>query len=99
MKAQFTRFAFLLAFVCVAAYAFVTLRGPRGIPGLIEKQRQIHDLEKSNAEAAKQNERMRDQLKRWSANPADQELEIRDRLKLVHPGEKVYITDEPKPGK
>ena len=46
-------------------------------------------------EAAKEIERMREHLQRLSNDPAEQELEIRDRLKLVHPGEKVYITGDP----
>jgi len=92
MKARFTKFAFLPAFLGVAAYAFVTLRGPRGIPALMEKQRQIQAMEKRNAEAAKEIERMRERIQRLHDDPAQQELEIRERLKLVHPGEKVYIT-------
>jgi len=39
---------------------------------------------------------MRDHLQRLSNDPAEQELEIREHLKLVHPGEKVYITGDPK---
>jgi hypothetical protein len=38
---------------------------------------------------------MRDHLQRLSDDPAEQEIEIRERLKLVHPGEKVYITGDP----
>jgi cell division protein FtsB len=95
MKLRFTRLAFLLAFLAVASYAFVTLRGPRGIPGLMEKRRQIREMEKSNAEAAREIERLREHIKRLNDDPAAQELEIRERLKLVHPDEKVYITGEP----
>ena len=95
MKARLTKFALLPAFLGVAAYALITLRGPRGIPALMEKQRQIQVMEKRNAEAAKEIERMRERIKRLHDDPAQQELEIRERLKLVHPGEKVYITGEP----
>jgi cell division protein FtsB len=95
MKAPVVRFAYLLAFLGVAAYAFVTLRGPRGISALTDKQRQIQAMEKRNAETAKEIERMREHIQRLTDNPAQQELEIRERLKLVHPGEKVYITGEP----
>jgi cell division protein FtsB len=61
----------------------------------MEKQRVIREMEKRNSEAAKEIERMREHLQRLSDDPAEQELEIRDRLKLVHPGEKVYITGDP----
>lgn len=85
------RFAYIVAFVVVAGYAFVTLRGPRGIPGLLEKRHQIEEIEKRNTALALENERQREHIRRLSSNPDDQELEIRQRLKLVHPGDKVYI--------
>ncbi|HLI84325.1 MAG TPA: septum formation initiator family protein [Bryobacteraceae bacterium] len=88
---SFARLGYIAAFVLVAAYAAVTLRGPRGLPGLLAKQQQIHALEKRNAVLAEENERMREHIGRLANNPAEQELEIRQRLKLVHPGEKVYL--------
>ena len=91
MKVSLARFAYLIAFLSVVSYAFFTLRGPKGIPALLFKQRQIEEMEKRNASLAQENERMREHIQRLSDNPAEQELEIRQRLKLVHPGEKVYI--------
>jgi len=89
-------FRFLIAFtiLAVAGYAFVTLRGPKGIPALIDKNHQIEIMEKHNAELAQEVERMRVRVKRLNDSPSEQELEIRHRLKLVHPGEKVYIVGE-----
>ena len=95
MKAPLARFAYLLAFLGVASYVFITLSGPRGIRALMEKQQQIHEMEKRNAETAKEIERMREHIKRLNDDSTRQELEIRERLKLVRPGEKVYITGEP----
>ena len=95
MKVPLARFAYLIAFLVVSTYAFVTLRGPHGIHAFMEKQRVIHEMEKRNSDAAKEIERMREHLQRLSDDPANQELEIRERLKLVHPGEKVYITGDP----
>jgi cell division protein FtsB len=83
------------AFMAVAGYAFVTLTGPHGIHALMEKQRLIQELQKRNAAEAQRIERIREHIKRLDDNPAEQELEIRERLKLVHPDEKVFITGEP----
>jgi cell division protein FtsB len=91
MKVSLTRFGYLIAFLMVVSYAFFTLRGPKGIPALLQKQHQIEEIEKRNAALAQENERTREHIQRLSDNPAEQELEIRQRLKLVHPGEKVYI--------
>ena len=95
MKAPAARLVYLIAFLVVATYAFVTLRGPHGVHALMEKQRLIHELEQKNADAAKENERMSEHLKRLATDPSEQETEIREHYKLVHPGEKVYITGEP----
>ncbi len=95
MKSPFARLAFVFAFLAVAGYAFMTLRGPKGVPALLEKNRQIEVMEKRNAGLAQEVERKRERIRRLSDNSTEQELEIRQRLKLVHPGEKVYIVGEP----
>ncbi len=95
MKAPFARIAYLAALLAVLSYAFFTLRGPHGIPALLEKQRQIQDMQRRNSKLDREIERMRDHIKRLADNPAQQDLEIRERLKLVKPGEKVYITGDP----
>jgi cell division protein FtsB len=84
-----------MVFLMVTSYAFFTLRGPKGIPGLLERQRQIQETEKRNTALAREIEQKREHIKRLADSPADQEMEIRQRLKLVHPGEKIYIVGEP----
>jgi cell division protein FtsB len=95
MKAPFVRIAYVVAVVAVASYAFFTLRGPHGIPALLERQHQIQEMQQRNAKLDREIERMRDHIQRLTDNPAQQELEIRERLKLVKPGEKVYVTGDP----
>ena len=95
MKAPLSRVAYVMAFLMVTSYAFFTLRGPKGIPGLLERQRQIQETEKRNTALAREIEQKREHIKRLADNPAEQEKEIRQRLKLVHPGEKIYIVGEP----
>jgi len=95
MKVPLGRIAYIVVFLVVAGYAVETLRGPGGIHALMEKQTQIQKLEQHNAALAKEVERMRDRIRRMDEIPAQQELEIRDRLKLVRPGEKVFLTGDP----
>jgi cell division protein FtsB len=61
----------------------------------MERQRQIQEMQQTNAKLDREIEQMRDHIKRLTDNPAQQELEIRERLKLVKPGEKVYVTGDP----
>src|SRR5436190_18610527 len=91
MRTPIARAAFAIALLSVCAFAFVTLTGPNGLRALFEKQTQIREAEKRNGALAKEIERKREHIKRLDQSPAEQELEIRDRLKLVHPNDKVYV--------
>jgi len=95
MRSPFARLAYVLAFLAVAGYALITLRGPRGITALIDKQHQIQQLERQNLLLHQEIERRRERIGRLIDNPTEQELEIRERLKLVQPRDKVYITGQP----
>ena len=63
----------------------------KGLHAIARKARADPRLEKRNAALAQEIERKREHIRRLNDNPAEQELEIRERLKLVHPNEKVYI--------
>jgi cell division protein FtsB len=95
MKASLARFAYMVAVLLAGSYALVTLRGPKGLPALYEKRTQIHEMEKRNQTLTREIERKREHIRRLADNPAEQELEIRERLKLVRPNEKVYIIGDP----
>jgi len=97
MKARLTRFAYVVAFLLAAIYAVVTLTGPSGIAALREKQREIRAVEARTASLRKNNARAEERIQRLGADPSEQERVVEDRLKLVHPGEKVFVLpDAPK---
>jgi len=86
------------ALALVAGYALVALQGPQGIPGLVEKRRLIQEYTKKNEDLARKIEQQRARIGRLSDSTSDQDLKIRERLKLVKPGEKVFILqDAPQP--
>jgi cell division protein FtsB len=93
MKASLTRFVYLIVFLVAVGYAFVAF--PKGMHAWQEKQRQIQEMEKRNASLAQQVERQKEYINRLKNSPAAQELEIRKRLKLLHPEEKLYIMADP----
>jgi cell division protein FtsB len=94
MKAPFARVALTIAILAAGGYAVFMLRGSGGLRALHEKEASIRAMERANESLAKEIERRRAYIRRLSENPAEQEIEIRERLKLVHPNEKVYITPE-----
>jgi cell division protein FtsB len=91
MRFSVPKAVFAAVFVAVIGYAAFTLRGPGGIPGLLEKQQRIEALEKRNAALAKEVERKHNYLQRLRHNSEAQDLEIRRRWKYVPPGETVFI--------
>jgi cell division protein FtsB len=95
MKSSITRFAGAAALVLLAGYAFIALQGPQGVPALVEKRRLIREYEKKNADLARKIEEQRARIGRLNDSQSGQELEIRQRLKLVKPDEKVFILQDP----
>ncbi len=95
MRKAFGKWLFGVAFMGVVIYAAVTLTGPHGVHAWMEKERLIQEMQKKNAIDAQKIERIKEHIKRLDGNPEEQEREIRERLKMVHPDEKVFITGEP----
>ena len=94
MKSSLRKYVYAPAIIIVIGYAFVTLRGPQGVPAWMHRQQEIRELEKRNAELAREIEAKRERINRLRDNQSLQELEIRQRWKLVRPGEKVFILQD-----
>jgi cell division protein FtsB len=75
------------------------LRGPQGVQSLLEKHREIRQLEEHNAALALENQRRRERIERLENSTTEQEMEIRKQLKLLRPGETTFILpDAPQSG-
>jgi hypothetical protein len=83
--------------VLALAYGWVALRGPQGLPALLEKHREIRRLEELNAIQEHENQLRRERVQRLENSRSEQEMEIRKQLKLLRPGETTFILpDAPK---
>jgi cell division protein FtsB len=91
MKSSVIRFAYFLALGIAVVYAFHTMRGPHGISAWNHKRQEIRDLEERNATLSRENQLKREYIERLRLSQQEQELEIRRRLKLVKPNEKVFM--------
>jgi len=67
------------------------MRGPHGIAAWMEKRSEIRELEERNAVLSRENQLKKEYIERLQQSKAEQELEIRRRLKLVKPNEKVFL--------
>ena len=82
---------FVTAAAVLAAYAFIAFRGPQGVSALAEKRSQIRQLQEQNADLGREIQLKRDRINRLKFSQAEQELEIRKRLKLQRPGEMDFV--------
>jgi cell division protein FtsB len=86
-----------LAAACVGLYALIVLEGPWGVHSLLQKHREIRQLEQQNAVLAQNNKRMREHVERLRTNPDERDLELRKKWKVRRPGETTFMLPEPKP--
>jgi cell division protein FtsB len=87
----------MVLFAIVIAYAWIAVSGPQGLQALLEKRREIRELQEQNAALTREIEHRRDRIRRLEDSPSEQEMEIRKQLKLQKPGETTFILpDEPK---
>lgn len=80
--------------ILASAYGWVFLRGPQGLETLIEKRREIRELEERNANIRRENDRRKERIRRLQESRSEQEMEIRKQLKLQRPGETTFILPE-----
>jgi cell division protein FtsB len=85
------RTGWVAAGTLVLAYGWIALRGPQGLPALLEKHREIRRLEEQNAALAHENQLRRERVQRLESSRSEQEMEIRKQLKLLRPGETTFI--------
>jgi len=91
------RAGYAVAFTLVVLYGVAALRGPQGVSALLDKRREIRQLEEQNAGMAAAIERRKERIQRLEQNTTEQEMEIRKQLKLLRPGETTFILpDAPK---
>lgn len=97
MNQALRRIAFAAGLTLIGVYAYVTLRGPQGIPSVRDRWKEIRRMEEENAALQQQNKDHEARVKKLQESKSEQELEIRKKLKLLRPGETEFILpDKPK---
>src|SRR5215471_4850793 len=91
MKSSAIRIGYGLALMMAVVYAFFAMRGPHGIAAWMAKRQEIRELEERNATLMRENQVRREYIERLEKSRDEQELVIRERLKLVKPNEKVFM--------
>ncbi len=76
--------------VGVGALFFIT-RVPQSVSTLKQRNEQIRQLQKENADLAKDVAEKQERIRKLRDSRSEQELEIRQRLKLLREGETSFI--------
>lgn len=85
----------MLAVVGLGAL-LLALRVPQGFSTLGSKHGQIRELQKENADLARDIAEKRERIRKLRESRSEQELEIRRRLKLQREGETSIVPDQEK---
>ena len=93
MKNQAMKGVYAAVLVVGVIYAFIELRGSSGIGALLQRRQLVSQYEQENQKLNQEIQRRQDHIQRLEQNPTEQEFEIRRRLKLAKPGEKIYIIE------
>jgi cell division protein FtsB len=88
------RAGIVVVIILACAYGWMFLSGPQGLQTLIEKRREIRQLEERNANNKLENDRRKERIRRLQESRSEQEMEIRKQLKLQRPGETTFILPE-----
>ena len=88
------RAGIVLVAILACAYGWMFLSGPQGLQSLMEKRREIRQLEERNANIRLENDRRKERIRRLQESRSEQEMEIRKQLKLQRPGETTFILPE-----
>jgi cell division protein FtsB len=100
MLALLRQIGYVAAVAIACFYAFVVLRGPNGIPAMLDRTNQVEKLQKEIKELDTKIVDKQVFLNEVRKNPEVREREIRRHLNKVKPGETIIFLEEkvePKP--
>jgi cell division protein FtsB len=72
-------------------YGYFTLRGPNGVAALMADRQQVRKLDEDVANLIRENEYKRERIRKLRENNSLLGIEVRRRLKLLRPGETVFV--------
>ena len=83
-----------IALLLAGCYLFFSVRGPSGVPVILEKRRQIRELQEQNADLQREIQEKKERIRRLSDSSSDQELLIREQLKLLKKDETTFVIQD-----
>ena len=84
------------ALILAGCYLLFTFRGPNGIPMIIEKKRQVRELQEQNANLEREIQMKKERIRSLSEDRSQVELEVRQQLRLLKKNETSYVLQDQK---
>lgn len=89
-----------LGFVAAAAvacfYVFIALKGPNGIPTMLEKRHQLERMRDENEALKREIQRRKDAIEQLQTSDEARKRAVREGTRQAQPGDVViYLSDQP----
>jgi len=85
------------ALLLAGGYLLFSFLGPDGIPMVLEKGRQVRELQQQNADIEREIEARKERIRRFAENPSERDRRFREDLKLLKEGETTFVTQDEQP--
>ncbi len=96
MKIPLKTFLSTLALVLAACWVLSTLHGSGGISMVLEKRREIRELQEQNANLQREIEYKQKRIRSLSEDHTEQELAVRQQLRLLKKRETTFVLQDQK---
>jgi len=84
------------ALILAGGYLLFSFLGPNGISMVLEKRRQVRELQGQNADLRREIEERKERIKSFSDNPAERERHVREDLRLLKKDETTFVLQDQK---
>lgn len=84
------------ALILAGCFLLFTFRGPNGIPLILEKKRQVRELQEQNAGLEREILLKKERIRSLSEDRSQVELEVRRELRLLKKNETTYVLQDQK---
>jgi hypothetical protein len=82
------------ALLLAGGYLLFSFLGPGGIPTVLEKSRQIRELQHQNADIEREIADRKGRIRSFSENSFERDRRFREDLKLLKKGETTFVTQD-----
>lgn len=84
------------ALILAGCYLLFSFRGPNGIPMILEKKRQVRELQEQNANLEREIQMKKERIRGLSEDRSQVELEVRKQLRLLKKNETSFVLQDQK---